>query len=144
SSANSPHHSPPADVAATEFGPVLAAAQEGAQWAIAILWHELHPRLLRFLRGLDPAVAEDVAAETWLVAARDLAMFRGTEQQFRAWMSPTARNRLTDSRRREAGRPSVATPPEALHERPADDAPAGTALEMLSADAAVASVRASL
>jgi RNA polymerase sigma-70 factor (ECF subfamily) len=131
-------------VTATEFGPVLAAAQEGAQWAIAILWHELHPRLLRFLRGLDPTVAEDVEAETWLVAARDLAMFRGDEQQLRAWMFTIARNRLIDSRRRDARRPSVATPPEALHERPADDDPAGTALEMLSADAAVALVRASL
>ena len=97
-------------MAVSEFGPVLAAAQEGAHWAIAILWRDLHPRLLRFLCGLDPAVAEDVEAETWLVAARDLAMFRGDEQQFRAWMFTIARNRLIDTRRREARRPSIATP----------------------------------
>jgi hypothetical protein len=41
-------------VAITEFGDVLAAAQQGSHWAIAVLWQELHPRLLRFLRGLDP------------------------------------------------------------------------------------------
>jgi len=128
-------------VATTEFAPVLAAAQDGAQWAIAALWRDLHPRLLRFLRGLDPLIAEDVEAETWLVAARDLSMFRGDEQQFRAWMFTIARNRLIDSRRREARRPSVATPPEALHDRPADDDPAVTALDVLSAGAAIALVR---
>jgi RNA polymerase sigma-70 factor, ECF subfamily len=135
------HHQSSADVATTEFDPVLAAAQEGAQWAIAILWREVHPRLLRFLRGLDSARAEDVEAETWLVAARDLSTFRGGEQQFRAWMFTIARNRLIDARRRDARRPSIVMPPEALHERPADDDPAVTALDVLSADAAVALVR---
>jgi RNA polymerase sigma-70 factor, ECF subfamily len=131
-------------VAAPEFDEVLATAQEGAQWAIAVLWQDLHPRLLRFLRGLDPIVAEDVEAETWLVAARDLATFRGDEQQFRAWMFTIARNRLIDSRRRDARRPSIAMSPEALREQPADDDPAVTALDVLSADAAVSLVRACL
>jgi RNA polymerase sigma-70 factor (ECF subfamily) len=131
-------------VTTTEFGPVLAAAQEGAQWAIAVLWRDLHPRLLRFLRGLDPGVAEDVEAETWLVAARDLASFRGEEQQFRGWMFTIARNRLIDSRRRESRRPSLAIPPEAFGEHPADDDPAMTAVDALSADAAVALVRSCL
>lgn len=125
----------------TEFGPVLAAAQDGAQWAVAVLWRDLHPRLLRFLRGLDPVLAEDVEADTWLAAARDLASFHGDEQQFRGWMFKIARNRLIDARRREARRRSVAMPPEALRERPDDDDPAVTVLDVLSADAAVALVR---
>jgi RNA polymerase sigma-70 factor, ECF subfamily len=125
-----------------EFSEVLAAAQDGAQWAVAVLWQELHPRLLRFLRGLDRVAAEDVEADTWLAAARDLASFRGDDQQFRAWMFTIARNRLTDWRRREARRGVVA--PEALDERPADDDPAATALDVLRADAAVAQVRALL
>lgn len=131
-------------MATTEFARVLAAAQEGSQWAIAVLWRELHPRLLRFLRGLDPVVAEDVEADTWLVAARDLASFRGDEQQFRAWMFTIARNRLIDWRRREARRRSVAVTPEDLSERPADDDPAITAVDALRADAAVRFVRACL
>jgi len=128
-------------VATSEFGPVLAAAQQGAHWAIAALWRDVHPRLLRVLRGLDPAMAEDVEADTWFVAARDLARFRGDERQFRAWMFTIARNRLIDARRREGRRPSVVMPPESLRERPADDDPAMTALDVLSADAAVALVR---
>lgn len=129
--------------ARAEFGDVLAAAQDGAQWAVAVLWQELHPRLLRFLRGLDPVAAEDVEADTWLAAARHLAGFHGDGQQFRAWMFTIARNRLNDWRRREARR-SVTVAPEALGERPADDDPAGTALDVLGADAAVAQVRALL
>lgn len=107
------------------------AAQDGAQWAIAVLWRELHPRLLRFLRGLDPVAAEDVEAETWLVAARDLATFRGDEQRFRAGVFTIARSRLIDARRREARRPSLMLPPEALGEYPTDDDPAVTALDVL-------------
>jgi RNA polymerase sigma-70 factor, ECF subfamily len=79
-----------------EFGEVLAAAQDGAPWAVAVLWNDLHPRLLRFLRGLDPSAAEDVEADTWLAAARDLGTFHGDNRQFRAWMFTIARNRLID------------------------------------------------
>jgi len=128
-------------VATTEFGRVLAAAQDGAHWAIAVLWRELHPSLLRFLRGLDHAVAEDVEADTWLVAARDLGSFRGDEHQFRAWMFTIARNRLIDTRRREARRPSVAMPTDALGEHAADDDPAVTVIDVLNANAAIALVR---
>ena len=127
-----------------EFDDVLAAAQDGAPWAVAVLWRELHPRLLRFLRGLDPAAAEDVESDTWLVAARDLSNFRGNDKQFSAWMFTIARNRLIDWRRREARRRSVAVTPEILGEHPAEDDPAVTAVDVLRADAAVALVRASL
>jgi RNA polymerase sigma-70 factor, ECF subfamily len=131
-------------VASDQFGDVLAAAQEGAPWAVAVLWNELHPPLLRFLRGLDPSAAEDVEADTWLAAARDLRSFQGDDRQFRAWMFAIARNRLIDWRRREARRRSVAVSPETLRERPAADDPAGLALAVLGADAAVALVRSCL
>jgi RNA polymerase sigma-70 factor, ECF subfamily len=132
-----------ADVAAAEFGDVLQAAREGSHGAIAVLWREFHPRLLRFLRGLDPVAAEDVEAETWFVAARDLANFDGDERQFRSWMFTIARNRLIDWRRHEARRPTVAVTPE-VFDRPADDDPAATALDVVRAEASVALVRACL
>jgi RNA polymerase sigma-70 factor (ECF subfamily) len=131
------------DVEPAEFGDVLQAAREGSHGAIAVLWRELHPRLLRFLRGLDPVAAEDVEAETWFVAARDLAKFDGDEKQFRSWMFTIARNRLIDWRRHEARRPTVAVTPE-VFDRPADDDPAETALDVVRAEASVALVRACL
>lgn len=130
-------------MARDEFADVLRAACEGSHEAIAILWRELHPRLLRFLRGLDPAAAEDVEAETWYVAARDLANFDGNENQFRAWMFTIARNRLIDWRRQEARRPRSALTPDVV-DRPADDDPASTALEVVRAEASVALVRSCL
>jgi RNA polymerase sigma-70 factor (ECF subfamily) len=133
-----------ADVNRNDFGDVLAAAQEGAEWAIAVLWQELHPRLLRFLRGLDPVAAEDVEADTWLAAIKDLATFVGDDNQFRAWMFTIARHRLIDWRRREANRRTVAMMPEVLVEHLADDDPAVAVLDRLRADAAVSLVRASL
>jgi RNA polymerase sigma-70 factor (ECF subfamily) len=130
-------------VATAEFAEVLQAARGGSHQAIAVLWRELHPRLLRFLRGLDPMAAEDVEAETWFVAARDLADFDGNEKQFRTWMFTIARNRLIDWRRHEARRPRAAVTPEVLN-RPADDDPAATALDAVGTEAAVALVRACL
>jgi RNA polymerase sigma-70 factor (ECF subfamily) len=59
-------------------------------------------------------------------------------------MFTIARNRLIDWRRREARRRSVAVSPEVLGERAAVDDPAGLALDVVRADAAVALVRSCL
>lgn len=133
-----------ADVNTNEFDEVLLRARQGAEWAIAELWRELHPRLLRYLRGVEPVAAEDVEADTWLAAARDLATFEGDDNQFRAWMFTIARNRLIDWRRREARRRTVAVTPDVLVEHPADDDPAIAVVNMLRSDEAVALVRTSL
>jgi RNA polymerase sigma-70 factor (ECF subfamily) len=127
-----------------EFAEALAAAQSGAEWAMARLWRELHPRLLRFLRGLEAEAAEDVEAETWLSAARDLARFRGGEAEFRAWLFTIARNRLIDWRRQTARRRSVPVSPQDLSDRPSGEDPADVVLDALSAETAVAAVRAAL
>ena len=48
-----------------DFGAVLDGAKAGAPWAVAVLFEELQPRLLRYLRSRDRDAAEDVAAEVW-------------------------------------------------------------------------------
>jgi RNA polymerase sigma-70 factor (ECF subfamily) len=63
-----------------EFDRVLAAAQEGAEWAFARLYREFNPRLLRCLRPHALQAADDLAADTCLVAARQLAAFEGDER----------------------------------------------------------------
>jgi RNA polymerase sigma-70 factor (ECF subfamily) len=128
-------------VAGGEFGDVLAAAQAGAPWAIATLWRRLHPRLLRFLRGLDASAAEDIEADAWLAAARGLRRFEGGEHQFDAWMFTIARNRLIDWRRAEARRSTVSLTAEDLGNASVDDDPADTVVDALHADAAVALIR---
>ncbi len=123
-----------------DFPALLAAAQSGAEWALAALWRSLHGPLLRFLRGLAGGAADDVESETWLRVARDLGRFEGDGRDFRAWVFAVARHRLVDARRHASRRPAVATPVEALAGIPADDDPAALALEALDTDAALALV----
>jgi RNA polymerase sigma-70 factor (ECF subfamily) len=92
-----------------EFASTLAAAQAGAQWAIAELYRAHQPRLLRYLRAQAGQAAEDIASETWLDAARNLTSFEGDEDALRGWLFTIARRRLTDHHRRARVRPSTPT-----------------------------------
>jgi RNA polymerase sigma-70 factor (ECF subfamily) len=58
--------------------------------------------------------AEDVAAETWAQAVRDLTTFTGTADRFRGWVTTIARNRALDLLRRRGRQPVSDTPVEEL------------------------------
>lgn len=87
------------------FDEVMAAAQSGADWAVAILYRALQPRLLRFLRAQAPQDAEDIASQTWLEVAKGLVRFSGTEDEFSALVFTMARRRLANQRRATRRRP---------------------------------------
>ena len=99
------------------FNGVLAAAQEGAEWAWEILVRSYGPRLRRFfhIRGLaDPdALVGDVFADM----ARNLGTFTGEEEAFRSWVFVIAYRRMSDERRRLSRR-LPETPTAALPESP--------------------------
>ena len=96
------------------FEGVLAAAQAGAEWAVAALYRELQPRVLRYLAAREPREAEDLASDVWLDVARGLGRFRGDEVGFRAWVFTIARRRLLDLNRKAAVRGRTALPPELI------------------------------
>lgn len=98
---------------AEAFESTLIAARAGAEWAFASLYRDNTPRLLRYL-GAQHRDAEDIVAETWLDAARNLGAFVGFEDDFRAWLFTIARRRLTDQRRKDARRPVEPAPTEVL------------------------------
>ncbi len=98
------------------FTTILAAAQAGAEWALSELYRDLHPRVLRYMRALEPAEADDLASEIWLDVARGLERFEGDDGAFRAWAFTIARRRLVDLRRQRARRPAVPTSMERLVE----------------------------
>lgn len=81
----------------------LAAAMDGDEAGFTVLWHALHPALLRYLRVVVGNTAEDVASETWLQVIRDLRGFSGDVVAFRVWLFRIGRNRGIDELRR-AGR----------------------------------------
>jgi RNA polymerase sigma-70 factor, ECF subfamily len=104
-----------------QFGPILAAAKTGSEWALAALYRELHPGLLRYLQAQEPNDGEDLATETWLDAADGLNRFQGDEWAFRRWLFTIARRRLIDHRRRRGRTRYSVNGLDALSLRPAPD-----------------------
>jgi RNA polymerase sigma-70 factor, ECF subfamily len=102
----------------TRFQSVLAAAQTGAEWALAELYRDLQPPLLRYFRAQAPSEAEDLAAEVWIDAAEGLKRFEGDESAFRRWLFTIAHRRLVDFRRRSGRRREDPTPFDALASQP--------------------------
>jgi len=86
------------------FPDVLAAARTGAPWAAEVLFRDVQPRMLRFLRSTEPRAADDLSGEVWLAIARGIAAFEGDVAGFRAWVFSIARRRLADHRRTAARR----------------------------------------
>jgi len=123
-----------------EFPVVLKAAAGGDEDAFGRLWRDLQPRLLRYFAVAAPAVAEDLASETWLGVVRGLGRFSGGEPAFRAWVFTIARHEVLDWRRRAARRPTEDLPANGLAEQAAVDDPAADALEGFSTRAALAEV----
>jgi RNA polymerase sigma-70 factor, ECF subfamily len=122
----------PADVAAA-----LRSAQGGDEVGFRVLYRDVQPRLLRYLRVLVAGDAEDVASEAWLQISRDLAAFRGDLDDFRGWATAVARNRALDHLRRQRRRPPTGEPFEALAHVAADQDTAQSAVEAIGTDAAL-------
>ena len=112
----------------------VVAAQRGDAAAFDTLYVTVQPGLLRYLRGIVGADAEDVASEAWLQIVRDLPGLRDT-QGFRGWAATIARHRALDHLRHHKRRPAVATPIEDLVQLaayapdPGDEAVAAVATE---------------
>jgi RNA polymerase sigma-70 factor, ECF subfamily len=91
--------------AGDDFAAVLQAARLGEEWAFSALYQTFNARVLRYFASRVPDVAEDLAAETWLGAARTLSSFEGGEQAFRAWIFTIAHRQLVQHWRDGARRP---------------------------------------
>ena len=119
------------------FEDVLDSARAGEAWAVAVLWRELNPQLLRFLRGRDPRAAVDVASETWIRVGRAVTRFEGSRDAFRSLFFTIARRALIDWQRRESRRSTVELSDSLLDVLVGVDDTAGSALENLDTDAAL-------
>jgi RNA polymerase sigma-70 factor, ECF subfamily len=114
----------------------LADAGRGDQDAVEVLYRELTPRLLRYLRHHAGPVAEDLASEVWLALAPQLDGFDGSFEQLRALMFAIARRRVVDEYRRRGRTPARAPFDEALDLADAEDTET-RAVEQLTAQGAV-------
>jgi RNA polymerase sigma-70 factor, ECF subfamily len=96
------------------FESTIEHAREGDRPALAELYRELHPPILRYLRALEPAEGEDLASEVWLDVIAHLDRFRGDRHALRSWTFTIARSRLIDLRRRRARRATDPADPEEI------------------------------
>src|SRR5215469_14525171 len=122
----------------------LARAKSGDESGFFMLWTDLQPLLLRYLRVLGCEDVDDVAGEAWLQAIRDLERFQGNAADFRAWLFTIGRHRALDAARsRTRFRDRVLGPASAAAEPLAQPNPvADEVLHGLSTSQAVAIVRA--
>jgi RNA polymerase sigma-70 factor (ECF subfamily) len=131
-----------ADVTAADsvdLDAAVAAACGGDEAAFVVVFRDVQPRLLRYLRTLSGAHAEDIAAETWLQVVRGLARFSGDAQGFRSWVFTIAQARMVDGWRASGRRPETAT--DKLPDRASEvDVPRAVE-EIISTEAALALLR---
>lgn len=116
----------------------LRAARCGDEYGFRLLYRDVQPRLLRYLRVLVAHDAEDVASEAWLQISRGLASFDGDLDDFRGWATTIARNRALDHLRRQRRRPQTTELVDAVAHIPAEHDTAQSALDAISTDAALA------
>jgi RNA polymerase sigma-70 factor, ECF subfamily len=110
----------------------------GDEDAFRLVYRALQPGLLRYLTVLVGATdAEDVAAETWAQAFRDLHRFSGTADGFRGWVTTIGRNRALDLVRSRARRPVLDVPVEELREETAPQDTEYDALALFSTQEAL-------
>jgi RNA polymerase sigma-70 factor, ECF subfamily len=91
-----------------------SALTEVASHDPGLLYRELAPAVLGYLRAQGAPEPEDLMAEVFVQVVRDVGRFRGDEVSLRRWLFSIAHNRLIDDRRRRARRPVVTAgdPPE--------------------------------
>lgn len=95
---------------------MLAAAQSGAEWAWARLYHSVAGQVLGYMRAQGAREAEDLLGEVFMQIARNISGFSGTEDGFRSWVFTIAHHRVIDERRSRRRRPVV--PVETVADRP--------------------------
>lgn len=97
---------------------LVGAMRLGDEDAFREMYRDVQPGLLRYLTVLVGATdAEDVAAEAWAQAVRDLDLFIGTVDAFRGWITTIGRNRALDLLRSKGRRPILDVPAEEILER---------------------------
>lgn len=127
-----------------DFEAAIEAARAGDDLAVASLYDEIQPALLRYLRWQEPSIADDLASEVWLAVAEGLSRFEGDGSAFKGWIFTIARRRLADHRRREGRRSTRPVPTQALPDTPAGDDPSDLVTNRMSAQDAIGTLTAAL
>ena len=97
-----------------KFPQVLLAAQLGAEWAWEVIYRDLSPAVIGYLRLHGVLEPEDLTGEVFVHVVRGLRNFSGDEAQFRSWVFLIAHHRMIDDRRARLRRPIDALEAETI------------------------------
>lgn len=103
---------------------VVRRATRGDADALGVVWRDLHPIVLRFVRSLGFRDPEDIASQVWLEVARGLGSFDGDRDDLKRLVLTIARRRVIDTRRSDARRDvhfATSAPVRFEHGDPGDD-----------------------
>ena len=116
---------------------VVARAQSGDTDAVAALWREHNPRVLRFIQHRTGSfhLAEDLASDVWVRALGGIGRIEYQGRDFGAWLTTIARNIVNDHFK--SARVRLSTPVEDLHtwDLPAVDDPEAETVHAIEARA---------
>jgi RNA polymerase sigma-70 factor (ECF subfamily) len=130
--------SAPVTTASDDLSALVEEAKRDSEHAFRLLYRAVQPGVLRYLQVLVGDDADDVASETWLQIARDIAAFSGDGEGFRGWAATIARHRALDHIRGQRRRPHDSVPTEQLADVPASEDTATRAIDGVSTVAALA------
>jgi RNA polymerase sigma-70 factor (ECF subfamily) len=97
-----------------DFPALLAAAQAGAEWAIAVVYRDLQPAVLAFAASRVGGEAEDLTADVFVTVAAGLARFEGDERALRRWVFAIAYRKVGESWRMARRRKTQPAPIDEL------------------------------
>jgi RNA polymerase sigma-70 factor, ECF subfamily len=96
------------------FETLLGQAKIGNERAMVVLYRNVQPAVIRYLRARETSVAEDLASEVWIGVLAGLGTFEGDEMAFRSWVFTIAHRRVADHRRKAGRRRTDPSPDEVL------------------------------
>jgi RNA polymerase sigma-70 factor (ECF subfamily) len=92
-------------------GEVIERAKRSDADALGEIVRVHHIAILRYLQGMAPGHAEELARQVWVDAASSLAGFEGDGRALREWLFALARRRATDARASGSHHPMPFTAP---------------------------------
>lgn len=96
------------------FPAVLSLAQEGDDHALTVLYKDVAPLVMGYLRSNRVENVEDVAGDVFVSMVQSVGGFTGGEDQFHSWLLTITHRRMIDDRRRTTRRQEDAVASEDL------------------------------
>jgi RNA polymerase sigma factor (sigma-70 family) len=101
---------------------VLVAARQGSGDAFAVLWRELSPLVLGYLKTRGAADPEALTSDVFVALLPRLRELNGGVSGLRTFVFSVAHARSVDEFRKRARQPNVVEFDQSLHDSPADSA----------------------